>query len=174
MLRSARLVQVPPSVLRMPHNHARTARDLSRSNNFDKLALLSAGKPCYVGPISEEQPARFYREAGFEYPPQTNIADFIIETLAFHPDAQEKLTSLLRSRSQVSSVASIGASPPPIDTAKLAAIGRRSQVAEVVHFREQLLRCEEARDSNPTPEWPLGDTAESACRCTALRCRRRG
>lgn len=44
---------------------------------FDKLALLSQGKLCYFGPVSEVDP--YFERIGFPVPPHTNTAEYLLD-----------------------------------------------------------------------------------------------
>jgi ABC-type multidrug transport system ATPase subunit len=65
--------------------------------SFDKLLLLSGGKTCYSGSISDVK--RYFDSIGFEMPLQTNPADFVLDltNIDFESDgnfAQGKISQL--------------------------------------------------------------------------------
>ncbi|KAJ6084052.1 ATP-binding cassette sub-family G member 5 [Penicillium sp. IBT 16267x] len=46
---------------------------------FDKLCLLSGGKACYFGPITEA--ASYFGRIGYAIPPETNLAEFFLDLI---------------------------------------------------------------------------------------------
>ncbi|KAM3503314.1 hypothetical protein MY11210_008767 [Beauveria gryllotalpidicola] len=46
---------------------------------FDKLCLLSGGKTCYYGPVSDA--SSYFNTIGFSIPPETNAAEFYLDLI---------------------------------------------------------------------------------------------
>ena len=51
----------------------------STFQQFDTLCLLSGGKTCYYGPVSEA--SAHFAEAGYHMPPETNAAEFFLDLI---------------------------------------------------------------------------------------------
>lgn len=67
---------------------------------FDKLLLLSGGKPHYFGPVAAVD--RFFEHLGLPVPMQTNPAEFLLELMNVdfageHSDAHDRLQWIQRS-----------------------------------------------------------------------------